>query len=107
MSKPKAYSFDPYLLTWSNPEESGLPVDIFFVAGSFAINNKVPPVVLLGKDQSTVLSISDCPCIISGEMDQGVFIKVAEYIKKNKSVILGHWYGESCSYEMASNILRL
>jgi hypothetical protein len=77
----KAPSFGPCLLTWLKPEDTGLPLDIHIVAGSYA---KKPdseiPVALLARDSSIIITISDNPLIIKGNIKESDIEKITDYI---------------------------
>lgn len=101
----KVPSFGPCLLTWLKPENTGLPLDIYLIAGSYAKKPESEiPVALLGRDSSVIMTISDSPVILKGNIKESDIENITDYIIKNKQTILDHWYGKICSMELCNRL---
>lgn len=106
MEQRNLLSLNTWLFTSLSCRNTGLSFEINIVAGSYSKDLDIP-VVLIGKEYSSLMTVYDEPTIIEGSIENlEDYEKIQTYIKTNRKPILDHWYGKICSIELCERLTK-
>ena len=95
---PKTISvkdIDGFMVVKATERETGLPYDFYFECDAFErLKDSAPYFYACRQDRLVPISISDYPCVIDEEIEDGDFADAIEWAGKNKEILLQHWSGE-------------